>query len=158
MIKPITKTNLNPLIVHWIGDSDVDKEKTDINKYLESGDCVVKPNGNPAKITIKELTYSDIMFIYDYLGLKPEDFQAKNVFQRTLTITVARLAIQQIEGLPLKFENKAGNRMLIKEDADALLQCVEIIKDNGKEDVLSLIDWIGGMAYQRAIFRQFPKR
>ncbi len=154
MLKPITKTNLKPLILHWIGDNDVDKTQLDLKKYLESGDCVVRPGGNPSKITLKELTYSDILFLYDYLNLNSTDVQDRQLYNRTTIVTVARLAIMNIEGLKLQFESKAGHRLLSRDDTESLMQVTESVTVENHEEIISLIDWIGGLMFNRYLFRR----
>ncbi len=157
MLKPIIKTNLKPLILHWIGDSDIDKSQLDIKKYLESGDCVVRPGGNPSKITLKELTYNDILFLYDFLNLNLTDLQDKQLYNRTTIITVARLAIMSIEGLKLQFESKAGHRMLAQDDTESLMQVTESVTIEDHEEIINLIDWIGGLMFSRYLFRRQSK-
>lgn len=154
MLKPITKTNLKPLILYWIGDMDIDKSQVDIKKYLESGDCPVRPGGNPAKITLKELTYSDVLFMYDFLNLKSNDVQDQQLYNRTTIITVARLAIMSIEGIKLQFESRAGHRILSLDDTESLMQVTESVTIEDHEEIISLVDWIGGLMFSRYLFRR----
>lgn len=126
MLRPIIKQNLSPFTLTWIGDDAVDIEKTDIKQYLKTGDgLVLKSNCKPSKIICRELTQEDICLVSDMMGLTRG---IKQVYDTTFLYILARLAIQEIEGIPLDFETRCGKKMLTEAAAEALSTFQEQVK------------------------------
>lgn len=180
--RPIIKTNLQPLESYWIGDEAVDKAATDIDQYIQNGTGVILKTGQKAsKILIKELTQEDVLLIYDLLNMNKKDI-ISNTFDATLIYYIARLVLKSIEGVSLDHVRIGGKQFITEEDTEALTLFAEQIptghicenckgsegtetegkllcNECGNEmkaitQLLNLIGWVGGLAFNRFLRRR----